>query len=281
MRVMLLGAGGMLGRDLASSAPATAQVAALPRTELDVTDATALARAARELQPNVIINAAAYTLVDRAESEGDVARRVNGDAVGAIGRTAAAAGAVVVHFSTDYVFDGTSDRPYAESASPHPVSVYGASKLAGEDQLACSGASFLLVRTQWLFGVHGRSFPRTMWERVCRGQATRVVADQTGRPTYTLDLAHAVWRLLSRGARGILHVANSESATWYDVANRVFSRAGRADLLIACTTAEYPTSARRPAHSVLDTRNAEALLGEPLPSWVDGIDRFLDKLERT
>lgn len=281
MRVMLLGAGGMLGHDLVAIAPAMAHLTALSRADVDITDARELARATRDSRPEVVINAAAYTFVDQTESERDVAFRVNADAVGAIGHAAADAGALVVHFSTDYVFDGASTLPYPENASPNPLNAYGASKLAGEQQLIRSGARYLLIRTQWLFGLHGRSFPRTMWERACRGQATRVVADQTGRPTYTLDLAHAVWQLLSCGASGVLHVTNSESATWYDVANRVFSRAGRADLLSACATTEYPTPARRPAHSVLDTGSAEALLGGPLPSWVDGVDRFLDELRQT
>ena len=278
MRVMLLGAGGMLGCDLLATAPATARVTPLSRADVDITDTQALARAAQDIRPDVIMNAAAYTFVDEAEAERDAAFRVNADAVGAIGRAAAGAGALVVHFSTDYVFDGASALPYPENAAPNPLNVYGASKRAGEQQLLQSGTAYLLIRTQWLFGIHGRSFPRTMWQRACHSQATRVVVDQTGRPTYTLDLAQAVWLLLARGARGLFHLANSHTATWYDVAERVFSRAHRNDLVTACTTAEYPTPARRPAHSVLDTGKGEALLGRPLPSWTDGIDRFLDEL---
>lgn len=281
MRVMLLGATGMLGRDLAATAPSTVHVTPLSRAELDITDAQALARAVRKIEPDVIMNAAAYTLVDRAESERRLAFLVNSDGVGAIGDTAMAIGAVVVHFSSDYVFDGTSDRPYREDAPTNPVNAYGESKLAGEARLAQSGADYLLVRTQWLFGVNGRSFPRTMWERARRGEATRVVADQIGRPTYATDLAAGVWRLLAGGARGVFHLTNAGSATWHDVAQRIFSALGPSHLLSACTSADYPTPARRPRYSVLDTRKAEQTLCGALAPWAEALDRFLHQLDAT
>ena len=274
-RVLLLGAGGMLGRDLAAAAPSGTELHALTRHDLDITDHTALGARIAAVRPDVIVNAAGYTAVDRAETETERAHRVNAVAVGELGRLAARADARVVHFSSDYVFGGSGSRPYREGDPTDPVNVYGATKLAGERALAHSDAESLIVRTQWLFGVHGKSFPRTMWERARAGEATRVVRDQCGRPTYTGDLAPAVWRLIADGARGVLHVANAGEATWFDVAARVFRRAGRPELVTPCVSADYPTPARRPRYSVLDTSRADQVLGGPLPKWEDAVDRFL------
>ncbi|PYP60716.1 MAG: dTDP-4-dehydrorhamnose reductase [Gemmatimonadetes bacterium] len=275
MRVMVLGAGGMLGHDLVATAPPEVTLFAFSRTQLDITHSDAVAATLGDVRPDVVINAAAYTAVDRAESEVAASLRVNGAAVGALGRMARAAGARVIHFSTDYVFDGQATRPYREDSPTDPVNAYGTSKLAGETALRASGPEHLVVRTQWLFGVHGKSFPRTMWERARAGLATRVVRDQTGRPTYAPDLAAAVWTLIRQGACGVLHVANQGEATWFDVAAHIFGRVGKPDLLTPCVTADYPTPARRPRYSVLDTTRAEQVLGGPLAAWEDAMDRFL------
>jgi len=275
VRVLLLGAGGMLAHDLAAHAPPEVGLTALSRAELDVTDHAALACAIRDLGPAVVINAAGYTRVDEAERERELAFAVNGVAPGAIGRAAAAARATVVHFSTDYVFDGEAGAAYREEDPPHPLNVYGESKLAGERALAASGAEFLIVRTQWLFGGCGRSFPRTMWERATQRLPTRVVADQTGRPTYTVDLARVTWRVALEGVRGVLHAANAGVASRYDVARRVFAAAGAEHLVVPCTTTDFPTPARRPAWSVLDSTRLDRLLGVSLPDWEDALRRFL------
>jgi dTDP-4-dehydrorhamnose reductase len=185
----------------------------------------------------------------------------------------------VVHFSTDYVFDGTASDPYQEDSPAHPINTYGASKLAGENALKQSQARFLIIRTQWLFGVHGKSFPRTMWERATAGARTKVVCDQTGRPTYSGDLARAVWDLAGRTACGVLHVTNHGKATWFDIAARIFAHLGRSDLLMTCLTADYPTAAQRPRDSVLDTTRFERLAGASLRAWPDAVDEFLRTLE--
>lgn len=281
MRVLLLGARGMLAHDLIATAAPTVRLEPLSRTALDITDDRAVAKAVQGSHPEMIINTAAYTRVDAAESAQDLSFRVNATSVGHLGSVASEVGALVVHFSTDYVFDGTSDLPYTEEDVPHPVNVYGATKLAGEDALRQSGADFLIIRAQWLFGLHGRSFPRTMWERALDGTPTRVVNDQVGRPTYTRDLASSVWRLLSLGARGTFHVANTGIATWHQLALRVFARLGREDLLTACATSDYPTPARRPSHSLLDTRKAEMMLGQTLPRWDYALERLLDEVDRS
>lgn len=278
VRVLLLGAGGMLAHDLARNAPPDVSLTPLARAELDVTDHVALARTIRDLRPALVMNAAGYTRVDDAERERDLVFAVNGLAPGAIGRAAATVRAVVVHFSTDYVFDGEARTAYREEDRPHPVNVYGESKLAGERTLAASGVDHLIIRTQWLFGTGGRSFPRTMRDRAVQRLETRAVADQTGRPTYTADLARATWQLLGARARGTFHVANAGCASRYDVARRVFARERVEDLLTPCATGDVPTIARRPARGVLDTTRADILLGGPLPAWEESLDRFLEAL---
>jgi dTDP-4-dehydrorhamnose reductase len=275
------------------------------QAELDVTDAEAVAATLAEVRPDIVLNCAAYTNVDGAESDRDAAFAVNAAAPGIIGRAAvsgltshasrlsAAAAPVtphasgsmplVVHFSTDYVFSGDTARPYREGDPAGPTGVYAESKLAGERALAESGARYVVIRTSWLFGVSGKSFPRAMWDRAKARQPTRVVNDQVGRPTYTRDLAAAVWRLVTEiGNResgiGVVHIANSGATTWFNVARPIFAAAGVPELVTPCTTAEYPTRARRPAYSVLDTTRYETLTGAPLPDWRDALDRFLAEL---
>lgn len=284
MRIVLLGAKGMLAHDLLSVAPRHMDIASRTSGDLDVTDGTALEQLVDALRPHTIINCAAYTNVNGAESERERAFQVNGRGPGLIGRAARAVNAFVIHYSTDYVFDGTAREPYREEHPTAPLGAYGASKLEGEKALADSGARYLIIRTQWLFGLHGASFPRAMWERTTKGVRTRVVNDQVGRPTYTIDLARATWRLLvgegvGRGESGILHIANSRTSTWYDVAKRIFKAARAESLLEPCTTGDYPTPARRPAWSVLDTSRYERLGGSPLPPWEDAVDRFLAELQ--
>jgi dTDP-4-dehydrorhamnose reductase len=280
MRVMVLGAAGMLGHDLVATAPQSVTLLPLPKAQLDITDTRAVAAAVGDLRPDLIVNAAGYTAVDRAESEPDVAFRVNGAAVEELGRIARQTGAGVIHFSTDYVFDGTSAVAYTEESPTNPVNVYGASKLAGETALAGSGAKCLIIRTQWLFGVNGRCFPRTMWDRATAWSPSRVVSDQFGRPTFSVDLARATWTLATRELSGVLHVANAGIATWYDVARRVYAACHADQLVQPCSTDQFPTPAKRPARAVLDTARAEAALGGSLPAWEDAIDRFLGEMRR-
>ena len=279
MKVFILGANGMLGRDLAASVPAGIDLATATRAELDIADPAAVERRLVKLRPRWVINAAAYTQVDRAESEPDIAMLVNGAAVTALAGACARLGIALAHYSTDYVFSGDAARPYVEDDATSPLGAYGRSKLHGEVGIRASGAEHLLLRTQWLFGEHGRSFPRTMWERATRGQATRVVNDQWGRPTYTPDLAEATWRLLAGPERGTLHVTNGgEPATWYDVARVVFAAARADELVSPCTTAEYPTPARRPAYGVLDVSRVEMVAGVTMRGWREALGAFLERI---
>lgn len=281
-RVLILGGSGMLGRDLVANAPENVDVISSDASDsgkrVDITDNSALLRLLDEAKPELVINAAAFTQVDLAESEPALAMAVNARAVGALGKACAARNLRVIHFSTDYVFDGSATRPYTEDSAVAPCNKYGESKLAGELELRESGAESLILRTQWLFGVAGKSFPRTMYDRAVRRMPTKVVNDQHGRPTFTVDLAQATWQLLGARARGVLHVANSGETTWYELAATIFSSVCASDCLEPCTTSEFPTTARRPAFSVLDTRKVEQLLGRALPTWTDALGRYLTAL---
>ena len=277
---VLLGARGMLARDLAASAPGDVQVDAFGRSEIDIMDFAAVARVLDDRRPDWVINASAYAQVDRAETDYERALAVNGTAVGTLGELCAARGVRVLHFGTDYIFRGDATAPYRESDAPDPVNAYGRSKLAGEHGLARSGARVLVLRTQWLYGLHGKSFPRTMWERATKAAPTRVVADQVGRPTYTVDLARAVWELIAQDASGTYHVGNAgDAATWFDVADAVFATAGVPALVTPCSTADYPTPARRPAYSVLSTELVASRHGVTLRPWRDALREFLRRLE--
>ena len=275
MRVLLLGAEGMLGRALGTTAPPSVELLVRSRAALDITDSHALAAAVGNFRPDAILNAAAFTALDDAERDPAAAQRVNGDAVGELGRLARDAHAFVVHFSTDCVFDGGGGAPYREDAPCHPVNAYGTSKLAGERALVASRCDALIIRSQWLFGTGARSFAPVMWERARSGTPTRVVDDQRGRPTYATDLAEATWRLIERNARGLLHLTNDGDATRFELAREIFARAGRPDLVSPCATGEYPALARRPPDSRLCTARAEAMLSGPLPHWRLALERFL------
>jgi dTDP-4-dehydrorhamnose reductase len=278
MRVLIVGAAGMLGTDLCASAPGGWDVVAADIGDIDITRPEIVAAALDRIRPAWVINAAAYTAVDRAEDDRDAADAVNHLGPRHLAEEAAQRGIAIAHVSTDYVFPGTASAPYREDDAVAPINAYGESKLRGEEAVRSSGAHALVVRTQWLFGHAGRSFPRVMWERATARTPTRVVDDQIGRPTYTRDLAAAMWRLVVLNASGTLHVTNAgPPATWYELAREVFTRAGAADLLSACSTEDYPTRARRPAYSALETERFETLVA-PLPDWRDALRRFLDEV---
>jgi dTDP-4-dehydrorhamnose reductase len=279
MRVLILGGARMLGTDLVASTPVGTASVALDLADVDITDRMALAAAIDRTSPDVVINAAAYTAVDRAESERARANEVNGIAPGLLGLECARRDIRVVHYLTDYVFSGTATTPYAEHDPVAPINAYGETKLLGERAVMSSGAKVRVLRTQWLFGRAGRSFPRTMWERASAGQATRVVDDQRGRPTYTVDLADATWQLIALGTLGIVHAANTgPDVTWFEFAREVFARAGAISLLSPCSTSDCPTPAPRPAFSVLSTARLESLVRRPLPTWRDALERFLREI---
>jgi dTDP-4-dehydrorhamnose reductase len=217
---------------------------------------------------DIVINCAAYTNVDGAETEPERAERVNGDGVGALAARCRQVGATLVHFSTDYVFDGRATAPYPVDHPVAPIGSYGRSKARGELGVRESGARHLLVRTSWLHAPWGKCFPRTILELARTRERLRVVDDQRGRPTFAPHLARATLDLVNEGAEGIFHVTDGGECTWYGFAREVVARAGLACEVEPCTTAEMPRPAPRPAYSVLALEATEALLG-PMPLWTE------------
>ncbi len=255
-----------------AAALANHEVARRDRSETDVTDAGAVLEAVRSEQPDAVVNCAAYTNVDGAESERDAALRVNADGARNVAKAAAEARATVLYPSTDYVFDGTKGQAYVESDDPAPQSSYGASKLAGEIETAAATPNHFIVRTSWLFGAAGKNFVRTMLELGRREDQVAVVRDQTGCPTWTAHLAEGMVRLLSTRAFGLHHMASGGSCTWYDFAMAIFEDAGVDCRVMSTTTAEIGRPAPRPEHSVLTTQWEDAIY---LPEWREGLRGYL------
>jgi len=270
----LLGAQGMLGRDLAPLArDAGWQVLPLDLPEFDITREADLAEAVAAAP--VIVNCAAYTDVDRAEAETEACRRVNAEAPGRLGALAARAGAHVLHLGTDYVFGDDGDRPLDESATPRPLGAYGASKLAGETALAASGCRHAILRVQWTYGEHGRNFIGKILAAARERPGLRVVDDQVGSPTWTRDVAGAVLRLLALRAEGLYHFAAAGQASRCAVARFALAACGLATPVLPCRTADVTAPARRPLNSRFDCRKIDALLATPRPAWQDALRAFL------
>jgi dTDP-4-dehydrorhamnose reductase len=274
MRVLVTGAGGMLGRDVVAAALAQANdCVALDRAALDVTDQAAASAAVAQHAPDVIVNCAAWTDVDGAEADEPAALAVNGDGAGNLAWAAVAHGARLVHVSTDYVFDGTAARPYVESDPTGPRTAYGRTKLAGEHAVLGCGPQNAVVRTAWLFGLGGRNFVATILDRAAGGQREfAVVDDQIGCPTYTGHLAAKLIEVAQDGLGGVIHAAGSGSCSWNEFARAIADAAGLQITLTATTTAALDRPARRPAWSVLGSERG----GEPLPSWREGLDAYLE-----
>lgn len=283
MKVLIVGGKGQLGRGLAATAPADAQIVSHDIDTLDIGDADALRACVSDVKPAILFNAAAYTAVDKAESEEALALVVNGTAVGTLADAARSVGARFVHVSTDFVFDGTSGIPYAPDAAPNPVSAYGRTKLAGEQ---AAGPDALIVRTAWVYAPTGGNFVRTMLRLMKERPEVRVVADQIGTPTYAPDLARALWTLAARGVTGIHHYTDAGAASWYDFAVAIQEEALTIGLLdkavpvMPIATSDYPTPARRPHYSVLDKTSAYAALGGPAPHWRSNLRIMLHEISR-
>lgn len=273
MKVIVTGANGQLGRALQATAPAHADIVALDRAALDIGDGDAVVTLVDETEPDLIINAAAYTAVDRAESDEDAAYRINAEGPGHLAAAAAVQKARFIHVSTDFVFDGSSGSPYRPDHPTAPLGVYGASKLAGERAVLHACPDALIVRTAWVYGTVGNNFVRTMLRLMAERDEVRVVADQIGTPTFADGLARALWSLNAASASGIHHWTDSGAASWYDFAVAIQEDAlaigllGRAVPVIPIATSDYPTPARRPSYSVLDKSSAIALVGAPPPHW--------------
>jgi dTDP-4-dehydrorhamnose reductase len=270
VKALIVGGKGQLGRGLAATAPAGVEIVSHDVDTLDITDRAAVAAVVAAERPALILNAAAYTAVDKAEAEEAAAHAANATAVGILADAARDAGARLVHVSTDFVFDGMAGMPYAPSAATNPLGAYGRTKLAGEQ---AAGAEALIVRTAWVYAPTGGNFVRTMLRLMGQHPQVRVVADQIGTPTYAPGLAAALWALAGQGASGIYHYTDSGAASWYDFAVAIQEEALAIGLLdkavpvIPITTTDFPTPARRPSYSVLDKEATWAVLGGPAPHW--------------
>jgi dTDP-4-dehydrorhamnose reductase len=281
VNVLIIGAGGQVGRALAAAAPPRAEVVALSRRECDLSSDKQIEDALTAARPAIVFNAAAYTAVDRAESEVSLAERVNAVAPAVIARAARAAGARTVHLSTDFVFDGYSSRPYHPDDHAAPLGVYGKTKLAGERAVLETDPDALIVRTAWVYAPTGSNFVNTMLRLMRERDEIRVVSDQVGTPTRAASLAAALWMLAESGVKGTHHFTDAGVASWYDFAVAIEEEARSAGLsqretaVVPISTAEYPRPAPRPRYSVLEKSATWSLLPAPPPHWRESLRRNL------
>ncbi|MGI8907013.1 MAG: dTDP-4-dehydrorhamnose reductase [Candidatus Sumerlaeaceae bacterium] len=280
--IVVFGAGGMLGTDLILELNRRgAAVAGFTRMQCDITDRQQCARILSDEQPSVVINCAAYTNVNGAETETGAAFDTNARGAENVARACASIDARCIYLSTDYVFDGSKHEPYTEEDSPAPLNVYGKSKLEGErlTSAACRDAH-CIVRTSWLYGKHGRNFVSTMLQLARKGSPVRVVNDQRGCPTSTLTLARALAQLIQSPATGIVHAACEGECTWYDFACEIFDMSGlRPVEIIPISTLDFPTPASRPSNSRLESRRLSSLGVDPLPDWRVALREYIGTLE--
>jgi dTDP-4-dehydrorhamnose reductase len=267
LRILLTGATGQVGWELRKTLAPLGEVKAFDRYGLDLADAPQLAASVRALLPELIVNAAAYTAVDKAEAERDAAFAVNAMAPRVLAEEAKRIGAMLVHYSTDYVFDGEKPGPYVEDDATHPINVYGESKLAGEQAIAKAGCRHLILRTSWVYGPRGKNFFLTMRRLGKERPELRVVDDQVGAPTSSLAIAHATSQLLEKGTEGLYHMTAAGHTTWCGFARAILAGAGNATPVVGIRTEDYPTPARRPRNSRLDCSRLKAAAGVELPSW--------------
>ncbi len=298
MKLLLLGANGQVGFELRRSLAPLGEVVAATRDGrlidggvgkiADFDDVDSLATLVERIGPDVVVNAAAWTAVDRAENEREAAFHANAEAPRVLAETCMRRGARLLHYSTDYVFDGCGSRPYREDDATAPPGVYGASKLAGEQAIRASGVDHVILRTAWVYAPRGRNFLLTMLRLGAERDHLRVVADQVGTPTSAALIADVTAQILAHPSRssGTWHLTATGQTSWHGFAEAIFSGAiergllARAPVVEAITTAEYPTPAMRPAYSVLDTTRLQRDFGIALPDWREGLGRALDALER-
>ena len=286
-KILITGKNGQVGWELQRSLASFGQIVAIDAEEMDLADADAIRRTVREVRPDIIVNPAAYTAVDKAESDPDLAMAVNGTAAGVFAEESKRLGAVLVHYSTDYVFDGDKSAPYTESDVPNPQSVYGKTKFAGEQAIRASGCKHLILRTSWVYGVHGGNFVKTMLRLARERDELRIVADQFGAPTWARDLAQSTASALNcwktndwdNQLSGLYHLTAGGRTNWHQFAEEIVHLARKYDSTLAAkpltinaiTTSEYPVPAKRPANSVLANDKIRDTFGIVLPVWQDSL----------
>jgi dTDP-4-dehydrorhamnose reductase len=281
MQVLLFGGNGQVGQALQACVPFAERLVVVTRQDCDLTDADSVRRLLRRVRPDMIVNAAAYTAVDKAESDREICFTVNAVAPAVMAAEAAALGARMVHYSTDYVFDGSKTTPYEEDDPTGPRNVYGASKLAGEQGVAEAGGEFLILRTSWVYSNHGANFLKTMLRLGTERPELRIVADQHGAPTSADAIAEATVRILKNAATGhwlsgVCHMTAAGATTWYGFAKAIFARAGEpTPSLVPIGTADYPTPAVRPMNSMLLNDKFASAFGFRLPNWEQQLDAVM------
>lgn len=280
MKICVTGAGGQLGKALIASAPEDLQVIGLTRSDLDLSDGAAIAAFIARETPDVIINAGAYTAVDKAESEPELALAVNGAAPATFARSLAEYGGRLVQISTDFVFDGAASEPYKPDAPRNPLSVYGSTKAAGEDG---AGDAAIILRTSWVYAAGGGNFVRTMLRLMAERDELSVVADQIGSPSWAPDIARTIWGLVKADRPGIYHHQDSGETSWHGFATAIAEEAAALGLIKnvptinAIPSSDYPTPAARPAYSVLDDGSTRILLGDTAKPWRENLRNMLNE----
>jgi len=283
LRILLTGRNGQVGWELERKLAPLGEVIATDRATLDLADPDAIRRVVRETKPDVIVNAAAYTAVDKAESEPELAMRINGFAPGVLAEEAKRLGALLLHYSTDYVFDGEKTTPYVEDDPPNPLNVYGRTKLEGERAIQASECRHLILRTSWVYGARGKNFLLTILRLAGERQELRVIDDQVGAPTTSGMIAAATAVLLpgvmkDAQAQSLYHISASGATSWYGFAREILMRTGLRNRVIPISSRQYSAAARRPRKSVLDNGLIIARLGIRLATWMDGLQSTLEEL---
>ncbi|MDQ7815347.1 MAG: dTDP-4-dehydrorhamnose reductase [Patescibacteria group bacterium] len=281
MKILITGAKGQLGTELAKNADGSKHELILTdMEEFDLTDRLSTESFLNLTKPEVIINCAAYTQVDAAEMNAEIARKVNADAPAALAAWCAKNGARFIHISTDYVFSGEHFVPYAESDEPDPRSVYGRTKLEGEQRVMMADNKAIIIRTAWLYSPHGKNFVKTMLKLMTEKEELKVIADQIGSPTSAADLARAILSLLEKDdVKGIFHFTNEGVASWYDFAYAIARASGNKCRVLPIKTEEYPLPAKRPAYSVLDKSKIKNLIG-PIRHWREALEECLEEINK-
>ncbi|MBJ6610052.1 MAG: dTDP-4-dehydrorhamnose reductase [Candidatus Thiothrix moscowensis] len=286
MKILITGANGQLGSELQATCPAHVTLIPTDHESLDITQPQQVNTVLDAHQPDAIINAAAYTAVDKAESETELVYAINHHAAATLAQAASQRNIYLLHVSTDFVFDGLQSSPYLPEAATQPLGVYGASKLAGEQAVQTLCPSTAIVRTSWLYSAYGNNFVKTMLRLMAERDSLGVVADQSGTPTWTHTLATTLWSFIAQKPQGIFHCSDQGVASWYDFAIAIQEEALALGLLNKAVpvkplrTVEYPTPARRPAYSVMDKRTTETLLGYTFPHWRVSLRQMLTELKQ-
>jgi len=288
--ILLIGKNGQVGWELTRTLAPLSELVAVDYPEIDLADGASIRKWVRDVAPRVVVNAAAYTAVDKAEAEADLCQMINGVAPGILAEEGKRLGALLVHYSTDYVFDGTKTEPYVEEDAPNPLSVYGRSKLAGDRAIQALDCAHVIFRLCWVYGARGHNFLRTMMRLACERETLRVVRDQIGCPTWSRMIAEATALALQQvlavrdlsAFQGTYHLAASGHTSWHGFAEGIVARMAPAvkkcRMVEAISTPEYPTPAKRPAWSVLGCGKLKRTLGLQLPHWQESLQRMMEEL---